>query len=246
MNKTRRNALALVSLLTMLWISAGEWSRAVASTPTPSLTLTPSRTLTPSATLNNTQIIAAATLAPPSQCGTIYMPCGPLPWNVPFMPTLALASPTIRPTLPSPTPIPVTATPSQTLTFTPTPTLGAGTYTLTPTPALDVSSIQTQISAQQNQISTLQALGTQQVSGLNGTPVDMNGSAGELATLIGPMISQVKGVTGAASQSRTTSLITFAALVLGFILLVMIVTLLLPIIMNLIRLALQVIAAVKP
>jgi len=240
--KKRLKAAALLCLLVLLCGSGPVlvW----ASTPTPSLT--PSQTLTPSPTLSNTQIIAAATLAPPQICGTIYMPCGPLPWNVPFFATVVLPSPTIRPTLPSPTPIPVTATPSQTFTPSFTPTAGVGTYTTTPTPAFDISAIQTQVGAQQNEINTLQAMGTVQVGGLNGTPVDMNGASTGLATLIGPMVSSMKGVTGAASNSRTGSLVTFLSLVLGFVLLVMIITMLFPIILNIIRLILQIVAAVKP
>jgi len=140
----------------------------------------------------------------------------------------------------------VTATPSQTFTPSFTPTFGSGTFTITPTPAIDVSSIQTQIAGQQAQINTLQAMGTVQVGGLNGTPVDMDGASTGLATLIGPMVSSMKGVTGAASNSRTGSLISFLALVLGFVMLVMLVTMLFPVIVNIIRLVLQIVSTVIP
>lgn len=211
-------------LLGGLLASAGQ---TLASTPSPTATNSP---------------MPVYTVVPPPSCGSIFNPCGAMPWLVPQLPTLNLPSPTIRPTLPSPTPIPATVTPSS--TFTPTHTTTPASQT--PTGTTQYTGIQTQIAAQQNEINTLQALGTQSVSGLDGSPVSGAGDVGALATLIGPMISTVKGVTGAASGSTTLQIVSFVVLVFGFVLFVVITTMMLPIILNIIRFILQIITAVKP
>jgi hypothetical protein len=74
----------------------------------------------------------APTLASGGGCGSVFNPCGALPWSIPRFPTVALASPTMLPTVPSATPVPITATPTETLTPSPTNTPGGPTPTPSP------------------------------------------------------------------------------------------------------------------
>jgi hypothetical protein len=73
----------------------------------------------------------APTLASGGGCGSVFNPCGALPWSIPRFPTVALSSPTMLPTVPSATPVPITATPTE--TYTPSPTNTPGGPTPTPT-----------------------------------------------------------------------------------------------------------------
>lgn len=186
--------------------------------------------------------IPIPSMVPPPSCGDIFNPCGAMPWLVPFLPTLNLPSPTFRPTLPSPTPIPATVTPSP--THTPTNTTTPASATPAGTDAF--SDIKTQIAGNQNAILTLQALATQNVLGLDGTQISGSQDVSALATLIGPMISTVKGVTGAAAGSESLKIVGFLILVFGFVLFVVITTSVWPIIMSIVQFVLKIITAIKP
>jgi len=209
------------------------------STPTPTVTLTPS----PTNTLTNEERAQLSTIAPPRQCGTIFTPCGALPWSVPIFPTAAIASPTIRPTVPSPTPIPMTATPNPTATTSGTP----GTPVATSTPVsggIDINGISTLVGGFNNSASTLAAVGNTPIE-VSGTPQGIGQLAAGMGGDIGTLFSAMRGVQ-AATNNHVLGGIGFIFLVLIFVLLVKLATLFLPVILSFIHLLLQVIQTLKP
>lgn len=107
----RRYAAAAVVVLLLLGSSTGVLAQGPTATPT----------WTP-----------APTLASSGGCGSVFSPCGALPWSIPRFPTVALASPTMLPTVPSATPVPITATPTPTESPTPSSTPGGPTPTPSP------------------------------------------------------------------------------------------------------------------
>lgn len=214
-------------------------------------TFTPSYT----ATLNNSGLIAIATIPPPRACWSALVPCGPMPFTLPRFPTVALASPTRWPTVPSPTPIENTATPTfthtptetHTPTFTYTPS-NTPTGTITPatsTPADDAENIIDGIGSGFNVIAETLAAQATRVVYIDGTP---QGGA-ELAEQLGQRVGVIFGVAR-TMQSQFSgpggSVIAFLMLALGFVLSVYVLCFALPIILSFVRFVLQFIDTVKP
>jgi hypothetical protein len=130
-----------------------------------------------------------------ADCGN-GLPCGPVPWNLPALPTLQ--SPTPMPTFfftatPTPTMTPTNFTPSPTATTTPTPT-ATFTPTMTPTntPVFDEAGLQ-------NQVETLQALldATPITLEIDGTPVTASDQIDIAGDGVEDFFEIVKGVLGA-------------------------------------------------
>jgi hypothetical protein len=124
------------------------------------------------------------------------LPCGQIPWDMPFMPELA--SPTPLPTFfytatPTPTMTPTNFTPSPTPTNTPTPTL---TYTPTSTPTVTPFFDTVEL---ENQIETLQAIidATPITVDIDGTPVTLSDQIETTGEGIEDLFSLVKGILGA-------------------------------------------------
>lgn len=120
-------SLAAATILLLLFLVGG--ARVVLA----QVTMTPLPSLTPAGRY------MFATVPPPKTCGTLYVPCGPLPFRSLGFPTLDLPSSTPIPTIPSSTPRPITETPTPSAT--PTASITPGGPTLTPTwilPTLEI------------------------------------------------------------------------------------------------------------
>lgn len=202
----------------------------------------PTDTPTPTATLSNGDLIQLATPAAPSACGSVFTPCGALPWNIIVFPTVALRSPTPYPTVPTNTPIPATATPTNTPTLDPSIT---PTPTITPTPEFDFSEAET-LTARMNGIALTLAAQSTQVIDVSGTPQSVGGIATQIGGRTIPFFSTVKGVAQVAGNSRALGVITFILLCLVFVLFVKIALFFLPMVLTFLNFVLQVIQSVKP
>jgi hypothetical protein len=130
-----------------------------------------------------------------ADCGN-GLPCGPVPWNLPVLPTLQ--SPTPMPTFfytatPTPTMTPTNFTPSPTATNTPTPTMTfTPTSTPTVTPFFDTDDLE-------NQIETLQAIidATPITVEIDGTPVTVSDQIDVAGDGVEDFFGIVKGILGA-------------------------------------------------
>lgn len=137
-------------------------------------------------------LILAALPAAAADCGN-GLPCGPVPWNLPALPTLQ--SPTPIPTFsftatPSPTMTPTNFTPSPTATATSTPTSTfTPTSTATVTPLFDEQDLR-------DQIATLEAIidSTPMIVDINGTPVVVSDQLDLAAPGIEDFFGRVKGI----------------------------------------------------
>lgn len=222
----KRTAILLPYLL-LFGLSSG-LGVIMAATPTP----------TPSNTLTIGEQNQLATIAPPILCNA-YNPCnvGAFPFNIPVFPTLALPSPTIRPTQPSPTPIPATATPS----ITPTPT---GTPP-TVTPPYDSSPVGGLVGQFNDAASTLMAQSTVTIYDVNGTPQGVAGVVGQLGTNIGQPFAIARAMQ-LDNFAGSGGIISWLFLALAFVFLIRILSFAAPLILTFLRLVLQIIQAVKP
>lgn len=144
--------------------------------------------------------LSAAVVAAQDDCGD-GLPCGKLPWDLPYLPVLN-----------SPTPMPTIAVTQV------SGDVGAGTPTPTPapsiTPALELGDFNNQIAT----LSAVMAATPYTVNDLNGTPVDSNAVYTELGSNAGTFFGYVRSV-----QS-----ISFGALTplvgLGFLALVLVIS----------------------
>jgi hypothetical protein len=206
------------------------------------LAQSPTDTPTPTPTLSNGDLIQLATPAAPSTCGSIFAPCGSLPWIIPQMPTVALPSPTLYPTMPTDTPIPATTTPTN------TPTLDASitpTATITPTPEFDFSDAQTLTARMEHISETLSAQSTQMME-VSGTPQNIAGMATQIGGNTTSFFSTVKGVVVAASASRALSIVAFVFFCLMFVFIVKLALFVIPLVKTFLEFVLQVVSAIKP
>lgn len=227
----------LIGLLLLLVVSAPLAAQAQA-TETP----TPTQTLTPSATPNNSERIVLATVPPPRTCGTVFVPCGPLPFVVPRFPTIALPSPTLAVTA---TEIVVTSTPTQTATSTVTGTPPTPTPTFTHTPIIDVDPVRTLSGGLEGVAGTLSARPTGIV--ISGTAISIVQAVDVLGAQMGAPFSILTGVFNAASGlGFIGTIIRFLFFSTAFVVLVYVTTITLPFILGLFRFLLQVWDAITP
>lgn len=210
------------------------------------VTTTPLPTSTPSGRL------MFATVPPPRTCGTLYVPCGPLPFRSLSFPTLSLASSTPIPTVPTNTPIPITATPSPTETFTPTATYTPGGPTLTATATatwlggINLSEVH-DLSAQVRTLSAQLMIQVTQVVDVGGTPVGVNAMVESFASNIARPFSFIKGVQEAlAPFGLIGAIISFFYFAGVFFLFVRLSTLAIPAVMGLVNLVLRILSVMKP
>jgi hypothetical protein len=221
--------IALVTVILLLMMPTIAESQ---TTDTPTPTITP--------TLTNNERLALATIVPPPQCGSIFNPCGALPWAVPRYATVALPSPTLidppRAYGAAPTVTPFAST----ATFTPTGTLPTGT----PYTDLNLGPINT-LSAGISDISNTMVVPATLSIDVSGTPQGIEQITDQLATSVPNLFSTIRGVAS-VSQSRTLSVIGFLFVGLLFVFLVRFGTMFFPVLLNLIRFILQVIQAFKP
>jgi len=196
----------------------------------------PTSTPTPSPTLSNAQRAQLATIVPPLQCGSIFNPCGAMPWTVPRLPTVVLPSPTLidpRSAYGSaPTVTPITYGNPVTGTVSPSPTATAyGELNIGPvsTLAAGISGIASTMSFEPT---------------MDGTQ-DVGSMAGQFATSVPGVFSTIKGVVS-VSRSKTLSVVAFLFTILIFVLLVQFGAMFFAPMLNLVRLILQVIQTFKP
>jgi len=205
-------------------------------------TETPTQTLTPSATPNNSERIVLATVPPPRTCGTVFVPCGPLPFVVPRFPTIALPSPTLAVTA---TEIVITSTPTPTNTPTVTGTPPTPTPTFTHTPIIDVDPVRTLSGGLENVAGTLSARPTGIV--ISGTAISIVQAVDVLGAQMGAPFSILTGVFNAASGlGFIGTIIRFLFFSTAFVVLVYVTTVTLPFILGLFRFLLQVWDAITP
>lgn len=193
-----------------------------------------------------------ATVQPPRTCGTLFVPCGPLPFRSLAFPTLELPSSTPIPTMPTNTPVPVTATPTPSETPTPTATYTPGGPTSTATPTatwlagIDVSGVH-DLSSQVRTLSAQLMVQVTQVVEVNGTPVGMTAIVESFASNIARPFSFIKGAQEAlASFGMLGAVISFLYFAGVFFLFVRLSTMSIPAVMGLVNLILRIIAAIKP
>lgn len=208
------NRISAIILLALLLASGVGVSTVAASTPTP----------TPTPTFTNGQIIGASTISPPFTCGSPYVPCGPMPFQLPRLSTMVLPSPTL---------IEIYANPA-----------GSGTPTATPTATLNNADIGT-LTGEISDTSKTLAAQTTQIVLIGGTP----STAVDIAERLGENVGSVFSIARALELTyfnQAGGVISFFILAIGFVLLIKIGELILPIILALVRLVLQLIAAIKP
>lgn len=198
-----------------------------ADTPTPTPTLTPSITPTPS----NRDRINLATIVPPPSCGTIFIPCGSMPFRAPEFATVALPSPTIIE-------VAVEALPSTgTPTWTPSPSQ---------TPVMDTGPVSTLAGGAQQIAQTLSVQGTHIVI-VNGTPVGVNELSQQFGQNIAAPFAFVRAIqTSFSGLGVVGAFFNFLFLSVVFGLLVRLSVIVAPVIISVIKLILQVITALKP
>lgn len=193
-----------------------------------------------------------ATVPPPKTCGTLYVPCGPLPFRSLGFPTLSLPSSTPIPTLPTNTPVPITATPTSTETSTATATYTPGGPTLTPTATatelggIDISGVH-DLSSQVRTLSAQLMVQVTQSVEVGGTPVGINGIVEALASNVAKPFSFIKGTQEAlAPFGMIGAIISFFYFAAVFFLFVRLSTMAIPAVMGLINLVLRIISVIKP
>lgn len=226
----------LIGLL-LLMLGVAPLAAQAQATETP----TPTQTLTPSATPNNTERIVLATVPPPRTCGTVFVPCGPLPFVIPRFPTIALPSPTLAITA---TEVVMTSTPTLTPTgATSTPPTSAPTSTNTP--IIDVDPMRTLSGGLEDVAGTLSARPTGIV--INGTAISIVQAVDVLGGQMGVPFSIITGVLDAASGlGFIGTIIRFLFFSTAFVVLVYVTTITLPFILGLFRFLLQVWDAITP
>lgn len=223
--------LALALCFFLLLGTAAESVYSATETPTP----------TPSPTLSSMQLGGLATIVPPPQCGTIFTPCGLMPFPYIQFPTLALPSPTlVNPNQAYAAAGTATPQPSNT----PTPTGTWSTATPTRPAGLDLGPVQTLVDDLSGVSSTIVAQSTVTIE-VSGTPQTIGGLAANLATNAPSVFGTIRGVVN-ATKSGTFQIISFIFLALMFVFLVYFATAFFPILMTVIRLVLQVIQTFKP
>lgn len=193
-----------------------------------------------------------STVQPPRTCGTLYVPCGPLPFRSLGFPTMELPSSTPIPTLPTNTPVPITATPTPTETFTPTSTYTPGGPTLTATATvtalggIDISGVH-DLSSQVRTLSAQLMVQVTQVVEVGGTPVGINAIIESLASNVAKPFSFIKGAQEAlAPFGMIGAIISFFYFAAVFFLFVRLSTMAIPAVMGLINLVLRIISVIKP
>jgi hypothetical protein len=227
---TDMRPVAVVLIISLLLAPSNANAQGPTSTPTP--------TITP--TLTNNERFSLATIVPPAQCGTIFNPCGALPWTVPRYATVALPSPTLIDPLHAYGAAPTVTPYLSTATFTPTGTLP----TATPYTELNLGPINT-LSAGISDISNTMVVPPTLSIDASGAPQGIQEVTAELSTSVPNVFSTIRGVAS-VSQSRTLSVIGFLFIGLLFVFLVRFGTMFFPVLLNLIRFILQVIQAFKP
>jgi len=196
---------------------------------------TPSRT----PTLSNDDRIRLSTIAPPKSCGMMFMPCGPLPFNVPKFPTVPLPSPTEVFILSNP----ATETPHPSLTPQATNT---PTTTATSTQIINTGPMSTFASSVSQLGATLSFQSTQSLD-VNGTQVSVPQIMEAFGQNIGAPLSFVRAIQYSTSGLGIIgSLINLLFIGMVFVIFVRIMTLTLPVIISLFRLVMQVIQTLKP
>jgi len=167
-------------------------------------------------------------------CGTAFSPCGALPFQLIQFPTLDLASPTL---------ITVSG-------FVPLPSATPGTVTLTPsaTPTriatLDTGGVSTLTTGINGISATLFAQTTQTVN-LDNTPSGASDMGAQLGNHAGTFFAAAKALE-LTNLNQAGGIVSYLFLVLGFILMVQILTLVIPIFLRIVNLILEVITALKP
>ncbi len=230
--------VALLAGLLLFLLGAAPLVAQAQATETP----TPTQTLAPSATPNNSERIVLATVPPPRTCGTVFVPCGPLPFVVPRFPTIALPSPTLAVTA---TEIVITSTPTPTNTPTVTGTPPTSTPTFTHTPIIDVDPVRTLSGGLENVAGTLSARPTGIV--ISGTAISIVQAVDVLGAQMGAPFSILTGVFNAASGlGFIGTIIRFLFFSTAFVVLVYVTTVTLPFILGLFRFLLQVWDAITP
>jgi hypothetical protein len=195
------------------------------SAQSPTATATATRT----ATLTNQQLLALGTVSAPPQCGNVYVPCGPLPYQPPQFPTLNLPSPTV-----------IELSASIPTSSGPTNTPGGPTSTVQPT--LDRPAVGT-IGAEINGMTgTLGAMGTAYI--VNGTPVGPATLAAEIGVNAGIVFGYAKAFQD--SFFNISGTIGILLLIVAFMLFVVSVTTVVPLLMKLAQIIMQLIETITP
>ena len=169
-------------------------------------------------------------------------------WSTLVLPAFDLPSPTLYAIAPTYTPVPVTATPSETLTITLTPTATATAPSDTPAPitpsstfGVDISGVVSMATQVNSSISTLLPVGNLQIS-QNGTPAGITQLAQQAGQGIGAVI--VFGRELQMTQLDTGGMISFALVLLFFIIAVNIFVAVLPLLLYVAKLILQIIQTI--
>lgn len=215
----------------------------ITHTPTSGPSPTASNTIPPKIETGNSATPKSifATVPPPQQCADFFNPCGPIPWDPIFFPTI---------TLPSVTPVVATPLlPTGTLIGTPTP---AATNTGTVTPETPTAT--PTFNGGQGQIATFVSDGENASNQLVATP-GLFDPSGPLATLpdsanqVGQHIGDFFGIVRAVQGfflGKTGTIIFFLLLILLYVIMVRLILFALPIIIKIFDLLLQLIQAILP
>lgn len=232
----KRALTCLVVTAGLLLIVAGGAGVALAQateTPTPTNTVNPR--------------MMFSTVPPPRTCGTLYVPCGPLPFRSMGFPTLELASSTPYPTVPTNTPVPITATPTATFTNTPGgPTEVPPTALPTATEMLDMDGVNDLADGVRDLGGTLSVQVTAMVM-IDGTPMGMPEIAESLAGNISAPFAFIQGAREALQPfGMVGAIFNFLFFALMFWLFIRLILLFVPAFMGMFHLFLKILDVIIP
>ena len=188
-----------------------------------------------------------STVQPPRICGSLYVPCGPLPFRSLGFPTLELASSTPYPTVPTNTPVPITETPTPTYTNTPGgPTDIPPTATMTATQMIDLSGVNDLADGIEELGGTLSVQVTQVIM-IDGTPMGIPAIAEKLAANISMPFSFIQGARQALEPfGMVGAIFNFLFFGMIFFLFIRVTLLFVPAFMGIFHLILKIIDVIIP